>query len=81
MLNLENTPGSLDAEHYSCSQEQTQHFAVIIKKNKGNIVKLLPLISFVITVSIPYFMDPPYFEKTWHGRPMNFSLFGFVCLN
>jgi len=52
---------------------------VTIKRNKGNMIKLLPLISFIIPVSILYFIDPPYFEKTWQGRTYEL-FFVWLCL-
>jgi exosortase/archaeosortase family protein len=52
---------------------------VTIKRNKGNMIKLLPLISLVIPISILYFMDPRYFEKTWLGRTYEL-FFVWLCL-
>jgi thaumarchaeosortase len=60
-------------------KEKLSSLVVTIKRNKGNMIKLLPLISFIIPVSILYFIDPPYFEKTWQGRTYEL-FFVWLCL-
>jgi thaumarchaeosortase len=60
-------------------KEKFSSLVVTIKKNRGNMIKLLPLISFIIPVAILYFIDPPYFEKTWQGRTYEL-FFVWLCL-
>jgi len=60
-------------------KEKLSSLVVTIKRNKGNMIELLPLISFIIPVSILYFIDPPYFEKTWQGRTYEL-FFVWLCL-
>jgi len=60
-------------------KEKFSSLVVTIKKNRVNMIKLLPLISFIIPVAILYFIDPPYFEKTWQGRTYEL-FFVWLCL-
>ena len=60
-------------------KEKFSSLVVTIKKNRDNMIKLLPLISFIIPVAILYFMDPRYFEKTWLGRTYEL-FFVWLCL-
>jgi len=60
-------------------KEKFSSLVVTIKKNRGNMIKLLPLISFIIPVAILYFIDPRSFEKTWLGRTYEL-FFVWLCL-
>ncbi|HVP16419.1 MAG TPA: exosortase/archaeosortase family protein [candidate division Zixibacteria bacterium] len=38
------------------------------RKTTNILLKLLPLLAFVIPITVLYFLDPVVFEKTWKGR-------------
>lgn len=52
----------------------------IVKKNISILIKLLPLISFIIPFFILYSLYPESFETTWKGRTFYVFFLWVVCL-
>jgi exosortase/archaeosortase family protein len=44
------------------------YFGRIVAKNANIIIKLLPIVSFIIPLIILYYLYPSSFEETWKGR-------------
>lgn len=49
-------------------KEKILNIPQIVKKNIAILVKLLPILSFIIPVIILYYLYPSSFEETWKGR-------------